>query len=227
VSLPHRLKQILAGLLTLLGTILVSAIGSGVWQSWLGPGLHAVTRGLLDLASFGFRNYKNSVYLQVARDNPSGMMVDAMWMILLILALIVSLFQLHIYLEADSLASEIKRNLEPPPPIDAKVLESRGRKLLGRLNIHRWLLLANCVPLGVVIVSQGMGIARLSYVNSADAHYHQVIRMVSPYIEANKLAQIESDFAQIGNQEDYVSLLSRLDEIGKAHGRTMPAFDAW
>ena len=62
----------LKGTLGVLGAVLIGALGSGVWQSLLGPALHFGTRWLLDITSLGLTSYKNRVYQQIAADNQSA-----------------------------------------------------------------------------------------------------------------------------------------------------------
>jgi hypothetical protein len=53
------------------------------------------------------------------------------------------------------------------------------------------------------------------------------MRVVSPYLTASEQAQVESDFAQISNREDYVKVLSPIERQCEAHGRIVPRFDPW
>jgi hypothetical protein len=77
------------------------------------------------------------------------------------------------------------------------------------------------------IGSHFVTVARFGYISQATSHYHQVLRLASPYLDAREQAQAESDFAQIGSRDDYVKLLARLESECKAHGRTVPKFDPW
>jgi hypothetical protein len=78
-----------------------------------------------------------------------------------------------------------------------------------------------------VFVQHQFYVARETYVNSADAHYHQVMRVDSPYLDAHEETEIESAFAQIGSRDDYVRLVSQLESQCEAHGQKVPQFNPW
>jgi hypothetical protein len=82
-------SKALKWILGIAATVVLGALGSGLWQNVLGPSLHFITRWGLDLASLGFASYKNSVYQQIAADNPSEVSV-------LVLGFVTSLFILAI-----------------------------------------------------------------------------------------------------------------------------------
>jgi hypothetical protein len=115
----------------------------------------------------------------------------------------------------------------PEPEISTDALSKRLRGVLksqGRLRLG---LYCFSLFMGVALVSDFISLTRLGYVTSADAHYHQVMRVVSPYLNAHEQAEAESDFAQVSSREDYVKQLSRLEGECKAHGKTVPKFDPW
>ena len=87
-TLPNK-KTVLKWALGVVGTLLLSALGSGVWQSLLGPAIHASSRWVLDLASLGLTSYKNGVYEQIAADNQSRATVETLYLTTMIYALLV------------------------------------------------------------------------------------------------------------------------------------------
>src|SRR2546425_13379036 len=65
-------------------TILLGAIGSGVWQHLLGPGFQWGSRTLLNIASLGFQSYRDSVYQEIAKDNLESANIETLRMATLI-----------------------------------------------------------------------------------------------------------------------------------------------
>src|SRR3984893_5979771 len=78
--LPTK-RQAVKWALGITGTILLGALGSGVWQSVLGPGIHASTRWALDLASLGLKSFKDSIYLQVAADDQARIAARTLFLV--------------------------------------------------------------------------------------------------------------------------------------------------
>ncbi len=233
-SLPTK-KQVLKGTLGVLGAIIIGALGSGVWQSLLGPALHVSTRWVLDIASLGLTSYKNRVYSQIAADNQSAVAFYAyitLWGVHAMMGTMVALGGFYWASGHRRRAEQALKGLsDAPPNLEPEISNDALRQelvgFLKSMGILRLLLYLLLLLISFGVVYDLVSYARLSYVNSADAHYHQVMRVASPYLDAREQVEAESDFAQIGSREDYVRLLSRLEGQCKAHGRTVPKFDPW
>lgn len=233
-SLP-TMKQVRTWALWLLGAVAVKILASGLADSIVMPALHTGSRWVLDLASLGLASYKNGVYRRIATDDQTVAAFNGYLIIQVIYAFVVVGYALFSF----NLISETRRQVEralkaisnaPPNPEPEISTDALGKKLRGLLKSQGRLRLAlYCFSLlmGVALVNDFISVTRLGYVTSADAHYHQVMRLVSPYLDAHEQAEAESDFAQIGSRDDYVRLLSRLEGQCKAHGKTVPKFDPW
>jgi hypothetical protein len=190
-------------------TIFLGALGSGLWQSLLAPAVHAISRWILDIASLGLASYKNGVYLQVAADNQSNIG-------LAILALLTMGFCALTGFFFGTLSGRRIAMQRLDAAAQLKILRRASRGLYS-----------GAVLIFLLLVAQFITLARLSYVNSADAHYHFVLRAIAPYLVAGEQVQVESDFTQIRSRDDYIRLLERLESQCKAHGLTVPKFDPW
>jgi hypothetical protein len=229
------MKQARTWALWLLGAVALKTLASIFSDSLVMPALHAVSRWVLDLASLGLTSYKNGVYKRIALDDQSVAPFNAYLTVWSIYALMVIVYALFSFNWTFGYRRQVEHALKalsdaPPNPEPEISTDALRQKLRGVLKSQRRLRLGlYCFSLfmGVSFLSDLTSLARLSYVTSADAHYHQVMRIVSPYLDAHEQAQVESDFAQVGSREDYVRLLSRLEDQCKAHGRTVPKFDPW
>src|SRR6266852_2226704 len=77
-------KNVLKATLATLGAILVGAIGSGVWQELLAPGLRVTRNWILDLVSFVSRSFKDDIYAQVARDQSNMVNLETLFLVTII-----------------------------------------------------------------------------------------------------------------------------------------------
>jgi hypothetical protein len=230
-ALPTK-KQVVKWALAALGTILLGALGSGLWQSLLGPTIHASTRWVLDLASLGLKSYKDGVYLQIAADNQSRAAVESLYLVTLGYVLVLVMVVVFIFGKLSELrgrTEHLLRGLSDTPEPDRTPNDMRQEleTMLKSLRRLRLFLYVSSVFWCVMAVNHIVVEERLSYISSADTHYHQVLRLALPYLDEREQVQVESDFAQIGSREDYVRLLSRLEGHCKANGRTIPKFDPW
>ncbi len=229
--LPTK-KQVVTWALRVLGVLVLGALANGVWQSWLGPAIHFSTRWVLDIASLGLASYKNGVYKQIAADDQSVAPYNAYLAGTLIFVTMIATAAVYTF----HLSSVNRRQAErasrapsgaPPNPEPQIADDALNRRLLKAARRQRFLAYLFSIYVGLSVASQLISVSRVSYETSAQAHYHQVLRIVSPYLEPREQTQVESDFAQIGSREDYVRLLSRLESQCKAHDRTVPKFDPW
>ena len=206
-------KTVVKWILSGLAAIILGAIGSGVWQSLLGPAVHTSTTWVLYVASLGLTSYKNSVYQQIAADNQTLVAHDTFILVLWMTSTSVGLLLGYASLQLKRLQrfwterSDASVNRKPDTTEFDPATELNGVKKI-RLVLYAFTLGAIFL-LGQILVSS----ARRTYVNSADAHYHQVLRVASPYLDTAERAAVESDFAQTSSREDYVKVLSTLERL--------------
>jgi hypothetical protein len=213
---------------------LLGALGSGVWQSLLGPAIHASSRWVLDIASLGMASYKNAVYQEIAADNSSRATVATLHLATMIYALLVLVGVQGLFIFLSSLRrkgkllseriSGARRDSAPEGIAEIRAGLEGSIKSLDRL---RWFMYAFTLFVAAALVNDYVSQAKFSYISSADGHFHQVLRVASPYLDTHEQAQVESEFAQVSSRDDYVKLLSRLESQCKAHGQTVPKFDPW
>jgi hypothetical protein len=228
-------SNVLKWILRVLGVVVLGALGSGLWQYALDPALHFVTRWGLDLASLGFASYKNSVYQQIAADNQSEVSTSVLGLVTVILIIATTWNAKYQFIKNSSERSRIQGTLgslspgtgSPICPEEAHELRGRLERQLRNLQNARRSDTVASVLLVICLVGAFIVWNKFSYVNSADAHYHHVLRIALPYLAAGEQAQTDSDFAQIQTRQDYVKVLSKLESQCKAHGLTVPEFDPW
>ena len=226
------MKQVRTWALWLLGAIVVKILASSLSDSLVMPALHTVSRWVLDIASLGLASYKNSVYKQIAADDQYVAPYNAyltstvMFVTMLGAAAIYTFYLSSAYRRQAERASRALSGApqNPEPQIADDAL---NRRFLKTVRVLRFMAYFFAVYVGLSVASQFISVTRVSYETSAQAHFHHVMRIVSPYLEPRELAQVESEFAQIGSREDYLRLLSRLEGQCKAHGKTVPKFDPW
>jgi hypothetical protein len=229
-------KNVLKVVFTTLGAIFVGAIGSGVWEGLLGPGMRAGRNWVLDSVSLLFRNFKNDIYTQIARDHFSAVNIESFFLVLM---LYVGMWSAVIFYftrafrdlqdRHDILTRRVERDLGVTP--DAEMtLEQMGEELktIGRSIKQAWKYVYILIGLAAIFfTSHVISIARATYIDLALSNYHQVLTIASPYLNANEQPVIQSEFAQIQNRQEYAEIVGRLAAAAKAHGQSVPNFDPW
>jgi len=230
-----RMNILKAGLATF-GAIIIGAVGSGVWEGLLGPALRALRNWILDSVSLVFFGFKNGIYAEIARDHPSAVSMASHALLLMLFFLMFVAVTVHF---AESIRGA-KRKLEdlarrieefrlgkPKGQMTAVQVDTEIRQMLREIK-GTWKVLYTMG--GVMVLFLAMNIfnySRLSYIDSALVHYHQVLRIASPYLKPDEKLAVESQFALIHTKHDYAQVVERLAGIAKAHGQSVPNFDPW
>lgn len=194
-----------------LGTILLGALGSGLWNAILGPLLSLSANFFLTVFSLGIKAIKNNIYMDIAKGlheqaSLSWLMTFSCFMVALPITFVVISFFVIPY---------SKRWKEKIEQADNK--QNELKKIVTILSC----LLLFCTSSFLIEA------IFVSYKISAVAHFQQSIAIVSPYIDTQNEEELFSKFAQIKSNVDYDSLISELDEIAIKNGKKLPVFDSW
>ena len=177
-------KILISGLLT---AVLVSILGNAIWEYAVRPLLHTTARLLLDAASLGLTSYKNNVYQQVAKDNHTAAIVSVQSFVVLLLLLgffvtfaylFTELFELRWRTEKRLVESEFGEIHEPPVEVQKRLAIKRLKSVRRGLVF----LYVSAVAYGSFFILEAVSLAKSTYVESADAHYHHILRMAAPII---------------------------------------------
>jgi len=229
-------KNILKAALAVLGAILIGAVGSGVWEGLLGPAVRATRSWILDSISLVFLGFKNDVYGEIARDHYSAVNIHTHFLLLVLFVSMCAALIFHLassLLEVEARYKDVARRVQEA--LDGKPAEQRTPaqvdtdiKRLGIIIKGTWKLLYTTGGVfALVLATSIVSFARLSYIDSALAHYHQVLRIASPYLKPDEEVAVESQFAQIHSRQGYTEVVERLTTIAKAHGQSVPNFEPW
>lgn len=215
--------------LTAAGAILVGALGSGLWEAILRPALRRISFWLLDAASVGFESYRTGVYREIAQ-GVSKTEFDAFVTITAVFGgftLVIMFANLFV----TSLARRFeRRSVESESDSRATRTDSPTSKtFIGaqRVVTHRATSYILIASLALILAQQLVLLARDGYSSRAIVHYEQLLRIASPYLDANHRAIIESKFAQIDSKENYVQVTTELEQVAKANGQKVPTFSPW
>lgn len=188
-------------------TVVLGAIGSGAWKWLLKPALASSTDFLLNVATLGVSEFKDSLYAEVARglhEEPSLRLVSFFYLFLpgvamgAVVMLLLAQFR-------------VKANKEPIPV----AVSDR--------------FVAATVVAFVVFVSAFSFIqaVQLSYVNRAATHFNQVLAIASPHLQEAERLLYRSRFAQITTRADFESLVRSLETVCRTNNLYVPSFDVW
>lgn len=198
--------------LGIFSTILLGAIGSGLWDivlksfyTWLG-------RELLTFVTLGLSSVKNSIYQDIAKGLHE---IPSLRIFLYLIVVIFTLCSTPVVLFfLRSFALKLRDKLDTMD----------NENLTKKLSIFVYILfIVQMFCISILLVRFLM----LSYTNSAITHFQQSYSICRPYLGENEDKMIASRFSQIKNKDDYISVISKLELIAKKNNITLPTFYPW
>lgn len=194
--------------LPIIGTVILGAIGSGVWEAALKPGLSSVTTILLDVATLGIGRVRDVIYLEIAKGNYERASLQVILILYGSAAFVGGLICLRFVQSA-------LRNKDSDQ-LDQK---SRASNLRGG-----WIA---CLTLGLISGYFLVASARTVYIVRASNNIEQFQRIVAPAITADERISLTSRVAQISSKKDYEKIIGELSAAAKKNGLRIPEFDIY
>jgi hypothetical protein len=203
----------------LAGTLVLGALGNGLWEAWMRPGFGWARNAALDVVSWGIRSQKDEVYRRVASGMHEGpalaseLLLVGIWSMI---AFSVSMLLLH--------AQRRFRADEPRLTRLDRVLLGPDRTNFVRLGMVSRVL---AVFITATVMMMTIGVIRDIYVSGAVSHYSQVRAIVAPYVTEQFLKQRDSEFARSRNRQQYVEVLLQFSKVAVDNHLDLPRFDPW
>lgn len=208
-------------------TVVLGAVGSGVWEYVLKPGLSGTTAVVLDIATLGIDSYKDSLYSEVAR----GFREKSSVTLLSVAMYLIGIFAVTIAARIFPLWSRIMRSHGISSNPETQQVKSSLLKTVqhqaNRIVFQK--PSAVILIIGYIFISVFMfvGMTRVIYVNSAQSHFYQSLRIIAPYIKIQKEQEMVSAFSSVSTELDYRDLIAELKSIAQQNSETLPKFEIW
>ena len=229
-------KGIIRGILWIVGSVLVGALGSGVWVNILGPGLSWTRDLLLNVASIWVDSWKDGIYREVAEGFRETASVQAHARLTVLMTMLVSGLVVFVW----AFEKQVRGKWEELVSRFAGSKESASDGVASKEDLQRHLLAlkpelgrvrrGNYISVVLVAVWVGlliMSSVRITYVTSAVAHYEQAMRIAGPYLSSTEEKEIASAFAQVSSKAEYVAVVSKVEKVALARGQRVPEFSVW
>lgn len=191
-------------LLWLAGTLIIGALGSGLWEVAFKPGLYWLGSALLDIGTLGLSSLRDGIYEEIARGS---------------------------YERASEKTFSILVGVFAGAPmgvLTVAMLRSRKEehtpsRLLGLLRYQRVIILCG-VAISAFLIVQA---TRVVYINRAANHIEQLQRIVAPYVSQDQRIAYSSRVAQMHTRQQYVELLADLTEVARKNNAYIPTFNIY
>lgn len=203
-------NKTLSIILGLLGSILIGALGSGVWEYLLKPLLSYGLNLILDLSTLGIESFKNDIYLSIAEGFSEKNSLNIYnFITTLYFGFIFSIYLLLLK-KSKSQKEEVTKNNEKDYP-------SEKRK---RLYLFTFLIIF------LLIITSIQNI-KLQYINNSIIHYYQLTNIAAPYVSNEDIKSFNSKFSLIKNKNDYEKVINDLYIILKNNNLELKKRNIW
>ena len=224
-------------------TILIGAIGSGVWDIVAKPGLSKLGRLVLTIITFGSESVKDSAYASAAMDpTPLSSLVVLSIVTTIPLALTALTFYALITARRSppktppinrqgASGGNLDESKDKTPQEEVSDLEVRLHKLeqevvrsylrlkrFAIITIVFFLLTYVTAQVGLAILNQAVLIRRVFTTNLAIA---------APFLSDEEEEQYRAKFASLKTRAEYVELDDKLRRVTSQHGVSLLPYSLW
>lgn len=190
-------------------TIVLGAIGSGLWEWLLKPALTGTSDVVLNIATLGLEKFKNSLYQEIAfgfREGPSLRVFSFLYGMLpsFLIGCCVGVFLMRSRLKSAGNGSLVT-----------------AQKVVDLMLKPIFLLVTFLLVFSIIQTSQA------TYINRAITHFNQLSAIAAPYLSEQQRLTSRSAFARISSKADYERVIADLRSVCMKNGVKPPEFSVW
>lgn len=201
-------------------TIFLGALGSGLWESVFKPITHKVSKAIFTLLSFGAKRASDNVYKEAARGHHE--LPSLLILIFVFIAMLSSMvgFQIFAY---QKIFGEDQRMNTIIEKCSARPDEERSEciKELTIQEVKPQLYKTSLATVFMIIIFlyRFIGINRANLIIT---YYRQCLNICRPFIENDKYHQFEQKFSMMISKEEYKNIIDALQEISEKNSIELP-----
>jgi hypothetical protein len=208
---------------TLVFTLLLGVISSGLWDLLFKPGLTEFGRLLLTIATLGSETIRDFAYASAAL-NPTPLpalvgVLFASWLPLIVASVLIGKFFGR--RTADKSLQKIEGDASGDASRLMELLNSRIRSLERLLNWLTWIFL---------FIFGGISLTAGSVLNQSVAIwriFHANLTICAPHISTAEEKQFLARFASVSTRQDYLAVAHDLEEVAKGKGIKLIGSQLW
>ena len=213
-------------ILSIILTIILGAIGSGLWDTAFKPIINKIANAIFTILSFGAKRARDKVYKEAARGHhelPSLFILLFIFISLpsFMLSLEISLYAKLYKLEPEVTISTVINNCkEKEGDEKAECITNEGNKYLkDKFGLKLHLLTLISILITVIIIYRFISINRT---NIAITYYGQCLKICRPLMDDSCFYDLEQKFSLIETKEDYFDIINRLTAIAENNSIKLP-----
>jgi len=207
-------------ILSIVVTILLGAIGSGLWDAALKPVSRHIGSRLFTVITFGAKRSRDKIYQGAARGHHE---LPSLYILLIVLAvgvtvLTTSQLRLYIALYAPEILS-VQLVEKCPQQEESKLKECVREQAKEKLAPAAQILSLIAIFMTVVIFYRFAAINRMNLVTT---YYEQCVRASRPFLDDKTFQLIEQQYSLMSTKEHYDAIIEQLTQVARANNAALP-----
>jgi NADH:ubiquinone oxidoreductase subunit 5 (subunit L)/multisubunit Na+/H+ antiporter MnhA subunit len=209
------MSKIISTIKWVLGTIVLGALGSGLWELFISDLFNWLGLASLELATNLFTDSKDKLYERVSDGAVVSYLKLPATLITFILAILLPIIFLSNYI-IEYLINSFNEGEEEH---EEKYKEQY--KSSGNLTFRKYLI----ALMSIAVVLYALLAFRYLYTANAANFVEKSVDILAPHISENKKLALIAEYRSIKNSEDYEAIFSKLKDLEKEHGIELPEFE--
>ena len=202
-------------ILSILVTIFLGAIGSGLWDALLKPIGNKVVKFLFTLLTFGTKRASNRIYKNVAKGHHDNLSLEILTLLFSGLIAILIVSQGLVYFKHDLLKAQIlnieecsKQKLNTQEDCNIDIFKPYSR-------------LATLIAIFITVIFL-YRLLSLAIVNILITRYEQCLKVIRPCLKDFEYHLLEQEFALISTKEDYEKIINHIKNVAAENNISLP-----
>ncbi|MEL6116877.1 hypothetical protein P0Y67_16830 [Photobacterium sp. SP02] len=200
-----KFLKIIAGILA---TILLGAIGSGLWERVLSPALDELSRAAIRLVDGIYTGYLDSIYKSAAYDLPNIYQQKIAALILIIVGLVWIGTLVKNYNWWEKLIARL-------PEDKCSILSTTYTTLF---RAYSFLIALSLFTMGMFLISKA------DYVQKTNAYSHQSLEILHPYVGTERYLMLKSEYYRVTSSSSFEKFNSQIKTLANKHQIMLPEF---
>ena len=209
-----QVRELKRGALWVLATVILGALGSGLWDIGIRPGGQWCWHALLTTVTLGSKVLKDQVYLEAAKGDHEG----AARLSVTVLGWLFGAGSGIVLASMTYILGERKARESGT---------SRSISFLARLGGHRatvWSVILFTIFLTVLFNIQSV---KISASNQAYTYFQQSLTICQPYLSEHQAQMFKSRFAALQSRDEYIAIMNDLKQVAASNHLNLPNFNPW
>lgn len=205
--------------LSIIATIVLGAIGSGLWDAALKPISRRIGSTLFTVLTFGAKRARDKIYRGAAMGHHE---LPSLYILLMVLTigvavLITSQVLLYVKIYVPGLSGAVVGGCSEKE--EAKQRECIRERVKEKLIPTLQVLSLVAIFLVVIIFYRFGAINRMNLVTT---YYEQCLKSVRPFLKEGEFLVIEQRYSTMTTKEEYEAIVRRLADVATANGASLP-----